>query len=129
VLFIAYGPRVYAALEAAAELESRHGLTATVVNARFAKPLDRALFTREIPLHRLICTVEDHALQGGFGAAVIEMMHDEGITTAAVERFGVGDAFVPHATQDEQYAENGYDAASMAARIASALKVPLRRLK
>ncbi len=88
------------AVKAAQDL-SQLGIDAAVVNARFVKPLDRDLLRDlliEVP--RLI-TVEDNALQGGFGSAILEFMSEEGFSDIKVKRLGVPDRFIPHGTQDE----------------------------
>lgn len=120
VAFICFGPIVQTALKAAAVLESEDGISCTVINARFAKPLDRALLQAEVPRHDLVCTVEDHAIQGGFGSAVLECINDEQIPLRhPLLRFGVQDSFVPHATQSEQHQLNGYDVAGLVAAVRS----------
>jgi 1-deoxy-D-xylulose-5-phosphate synthase len=113
-LLVCFGPVIQNALVAAKTLEENHGITCTVVNARFAKPLDTELLRNELPKYEMICTVEDHALQGGFGSAVVEFANDEGISLkCAIKRFGVQDAYVPHGSQSEQHVMNGYDAKSI----------------
>jgi len=118
VLFIAFGPIIANALKAAEILEAKHNVSCTIINARFAKPLDKELLRAELPKYPLVCTIEDHAIAGGFGSAVMEFANDEGIELqSSIKRFGVGDAFVPHATQGEQHALNGYDAESLVSSI------------
>lgn len=100
VVIVGIGNTVVAAVKAAQDL-SQLGIDAGVVNARFVKPLDRDLLRNlliEVP--RLI-TVEDNALQGGFGSAILEFMSEEGFSDIKVKRLGVPDRFVPHGTQDE----------------------------
>lgn len=114
-LLIGFGPIVHNALLAAEVLSRDHGIECKVVNARFAKPLDTNLILNELPKFDLVCTIEDHALAGGFGSAVVECANDLGVNMrCAIKRFGVGDAFVPHATQSEQHKLHGYDADSIA---------------
>ncbi len=114
VLFIGFGPIVSYALAVAERMEQELNLSATVINARFAKPLDEELLRREIPNYELVCTIEDHAVQGGFGSAVLEFINDAGVSIQnPVKRFGVGDDYVAHASQAEQHAEQGYDATSI----------------
>lgn len=114
VLFICYGPQVYSGLAAAEELAHTSGIHSTVINARFAKPLDEDLLSAEMEAHKLVCIIEDHALAGGFGSAILEMVSDRALTThAPIKRFGVRDEFVPHASQDEQHRMNGYDTLSV----------------
>ncbi len=122
VLFLCYGPLTYRGLEAAARLHEEYGISATVINARFAKPLDEELFSEEIPRHRLVCTLEDHAIQGGFGSAVLEFANDAHlILDQPILRFGVRDAYVTHASQDEQHTMNGYDCDTIVRLVGQAL--------
>jgi len=116
VLIVCFGPIIQNAIVAADTLSRDHGIECTVINARFAKPLDVELLRRELPKYDTICTLEDHSIAGGFGSAVVEFANDEGIALRApIKRFGVGDSFVPHGTQAEQYAMNGYDSAGICA--------------
>jgi 1-deoxy-D-xylulose-5-phosphate synthase len=113
-LIIGFGPIVQNALQAATVLSREHSIECKVVNARFAKPLDTHLVLNELPKFDLVCTIEDHAIAGGFGSAVIECANDLGVNLrCAIKRFGVGDSFVPHATQAEQHKLHGYDAESI----------------
>jgi 1-deoxy-D-xylulose-5-phosphate synthase len=120
VLMIAFGPLVASAQQVAKRLREQNGLSATIINARFAKPLDTALLAAEMPKYPVVCTIEDHVLAGGFGGAVLEFVNDAGITLqSTVRRFGVGDAFVPHGSQAEQHALNGYDPESIYRELAA----------
>jgi 1-deoxy-D-xylulose-5-phosphate synthase len=113
-LLVCFGPIIANALRAAERLQSELGISCTVINARFAKPLDETLLASELPNYKLVCTVEDHSIAGGFGSAVIEFAQERNIPLQSnIHRFGVGDAFVPHASQAEQYAMNGYDSESI----------------
>jgi 1-deoxy-D-xylulose-5-phosphate synthase len=127
-LLVCFGPIINNALRAADKLHSELGITCTVINARFVKPLDEALLASELPNYKVVCTVEDHAIAGGFGSAVIEFAQERNIQLqSSIHRFGVGDAFVPHASQAEQYAMNGYDSEGIESyikgQLASARKV------
>lgn len=116
-LLLCYGPMVQYGLAVAGVLKTA-GLSATVVNARFAKPLDLELLAREIPKHPWVFTLEDHAIEGGFGSAVFEAVEDLALTPLnPLQRFGVQDRFVTHASQGEQHQMNGYDPESIASRI------------
>jgi 1-deoxy-D-xylulose-5-phosphate synthase len=113
-LIICFGPIISNALRAAEKLELSDGISCTVINARFAKPLDTELLARELPKYSVVCTVEDHAVLGGFGSAVVEFANDQKIPLrTTIKRFGVSDAFVPHGSQAEQHAMHGYDAESL----------------
>ncbi len=126
-LIVAFGPIVQTALQAAEILARDHQVSTTVINARFAKPLDTELLSAELPKYGLVCTLEDHALSGGFGSAVVEFANDAGLALKGpIKRFGVDDSFVPHASQAEQHALHGYDTKSLVAFISSATR--LRRV-
>jgi 1-deoxy-D-xylulose-5-phosphate synthase len=113
-LLVCFGPIIHNALAAAAKLEAERGITCTVINARFAKPLDTELLAQELPNYPVVCTIEDHALEGGFGSAVVEFANDQGIQLQTpIKRMGVRDEFVPHGSQTEQHAMNGYDVKSI----------------
>ncbi len=94
-VLLAYGAMVYRCLHAAEEL-SKRGVEVTVINARFAKPLDKELILELVRSHKLIMTVEDHALMGGFGSAVLELVADEREDVRKIVRSGIPDRFVEH---------------------------------
>ncbi len=121
-LLVCFGPIITNALLAADKLQAELGITCTIINARFAKPLDEKLLAAELPNYKVVCTVEDHSIAGGFGSAVIEFaqVHDVRLQTN-VHRFGVGDSFVTHASQAEQHTMNGYDSDSIFAHIQAQL--------
>jgi 1-deoxy-D-xylulose-5-phosphate synthase len=117
-LIVAFGPILANALKAADILATKHNVTCAVINARYAKPLDTELLRAELPKYPLLCTIEDHAIAGGFGSAVVEFANDEGLALQSpIKRLGVGDSFVSHATQAEQHAMYGYDADSIVAYV------------
>ena len=123
-LCIAFGPIASSLLELANNLRTEFGINITVINSRFAKPLDYELLKAEIPLYKTVLTVEDHSLSGGFGSAVVEFINDSGIAAqCAVQRFGVGDSFVPHGSQEEQCEMHGYDIGSIREYILSVCSV------
>ncbi|HEX8742932.1 MAG TPA: 1-deoxy-D-xylulose-5-phosphate synthase [Thermoleophilaceae bacterium] len=96
VALIGYGYGVPLSLRAADLLE-RHGVEATVVDARFAKPLDGELLTQLASEHELLVTVEDGVLQGGFGSAVGELLLDRDLAREArLIRVGLPDRYVTH---------------------------------
>jgi len=108
-MFLACGTLVGACLRAAERLRQEHGLRIGVVNARFAKPLDRTVALKAIEECGFVITVEEGCLTGGFGSAVLEAASDAGLSTAHVRRLGLPDHFVLHAERDEQLAEVGLD--------------------
>ncbi len=118
LLLMGYGTQVYPALQVA-EILSEHGIEATVVNARFVKPLDTELI---LPLAKRIgkvVTLEEGCLMGGFGSAVIEALQDNDILVP-VKRFGVPDILVDHATPDQSKADLGLSSPQMAKNILKA---------
>jgi 1-deoxy-D-xylulose-5-phosphate synthase len=98
VLIIGIGSTVQTAVEAAERL-NRDGIEATVINARFVKPLDRELIMTWARKTGKVITVEENVLQGGFGSAVLEMFQEESFFPAAVTRLGLPDSFVPQGKQ------------------------------
>lgn len=115
VLILAYGSMVHPSLQAA-EILKEHGISATVVNARFAKPLDTELILPLAEQSRLVVTVEEGCLMGGFGSAVAEALLDADLTVPLL-RLGVPDVWVEHATPEESLAELGLNSAGIAERI------------
>ncbi|MBD1843220.1 1-deoxy-D-xylulose-5-phosphate synthase [Cyanobacteria bacterium FACHB-63] len=115
LLMIGYGSMVYPAMQTA-EILSEHGIEASVINARFAKPLDEELI---LPLAQKIgrvVTLEEGCLPGGFGSAIAESLMDAGVVVP-VTRIGVPDILVDHATPDESKAALGLTPPQMADRI------------
>ncbi len=100
VAIVAIGNTVMPSLKAAHDL-AQLGIDATVVNARFVKPLDRELLLDVLARVPRAITVEDNVVQGGFGSAVAELLVDEGLTGVSLRRLGIPDRFIPHGTQDE----------------------------
>jgi 1-deoxy-D-xylulose-5-phosphate synthase len=108
-MFIAFGSLVGTCLRAAERLRQQHGLRVGVVNARFAKPLDRATVCKAVEECGFVITVEEGCLMGGFGSAVLEAANEAGLNTSHVRRLGLPDHFVLHAERDEQLSEVGLD--------------------
>jgi len=95
------------AQEAIGELKAE-GITPAHYDMRFVKPLDEEMLEEVFSKYKKVITVEDGCLQGGFGSAVLEWMVDHG-HAAKVVRLGVPDVFVDHGTQQQLWAECGYD--------------------
>ncbi|BDE05867.1 1-deoxy-D-xylulose-5-phosphate synthase 1 [Vulcanimicrobium alpinum] len=115
VAILALGNTVDVALDAY-ELLDADGVRPTVVNARFVAPLDETLLIELAETHHRFITLEEHSLAGGFGSAVVEFLSDRGIV-AAVERIGVPNVLVQHASQAAQRAQVGLSAENVAARV------------
>jgi 1-deoxy-D-xylulose-5-phosphate synthase len=96
---LAYGPMASVALEAADQLAAEHGIRASVVSARFAKPLDdECILSLARRTGGKLITLEDGVITGGFGSAVLELLADRGMTDVEVARLGIPDHFVEHGT-------------------------------
>lgn len=101
VAFLAVGPMVYKAKQAA-EILAESGIMATVINMRFAKPLDKAVLAKMAADKRLLITVEENVLAGGFGSAVAEVLADgDLLKQTSLLRMGIADTFVEQGTHDE----------------------------
>jgi len=112
VIILAIGRTVFEALTAYDMLQ-QYGVSATVVDCRFVKPLDVSLITHLVSEIPYVVTVEENALQGGFGSAVLECLCDQGISHFQVERVGIEDVFVEHGRQECLRADYGIDAAAI----------------
>ena len=120
VTLVAIGSTVYPALQAARTLRER-GIRATVVNARFVKPLDRELLIDAARRTGALVTVEENALQGGFGSAVLELLAAEGLCDVRVRRIGIPDRFIEHGSQAQLRKDLGLDADGITAAVAAFL--------
>jgi len=98
VAILALGATVYPALAAAEQLAARH-VEATVVNARFIKPLDEALLRDLGSRFAALLTIEENVVAGGFGSAVAEALDRLGLGHVAVHRVGIPDQFIDHGSQ------------------------------
>jgi 1-deoxy-D-xylulose-5-phosphate synthase len=112
VLMIAYGSMVHPTLQAA-QLLSEHGISATVINARFAKPLDTELIAPLAQSIGKVVTVEEGCLMGGFGSAIAESLLDLNVVVP-IKRIGVPDILVEHATPDESLGSLGLTSSEIA---------------
>lgn len=97
---IGLGPMLNVALNAADRL-AVEGCEIAVINPRFIKPLDEQLLDRVFHECRFVLTVEEAALMGGFGSAVLELANDRGWDTRNLRRMGLPDVFIDHAERDE----------------------------
>ena len=88
-----------ASAEGAAMMLAAQGVEATVVNARFIKPLDEEISIALIERCPRVITVEENALAGGFGSALLELLERRGITGVRIHRLGIPDEFVEHGNQ------------------------------
>jgi 1-deoxy-D-xylulose-5-phosphate synthase len=112
IIILAIGKMVGDALEASSILKEQ-GISAAVVNCRFVKPLDIELISSLAAKIPRLITVDENALQGGFGSAVMEALNGAGISGLQVERIGVPDTFVEHGPQQLLRSLYGIDAAAI----------------
>lgn len=115
LLLLGYGTMVHPALQTA-EILSEHGIEATVVNARFVKPLDQELILPLAEKIGRVVTLEEGCVPGGFGSAVAEALLD-GNVVVPVKRIGVPDVLVDHAQPNESKADLGLSNSQIADRI------------
>ena len=120
---LALGTMVHPALESAAELDLE-GVELTVVNARFVKPIDDALIIDLAGKYGILITIEENALQGGFGSAVIELLEQRGLNGIRVLRLGYPDSYIPQGEQHELRAMLGLDKTGIIASIRTFLDKP-----
>ncbi len=126
VLFVGFGPIVARALEAADALEAE-GWSIGVINARFAKPLDRQLILDQARGKRLLVTFEESVTTGGFGSGVLELVEEARLADPAYRDVGVrivgipGDRFVDHGSVADLRRVLRLDAAGLAAQVRETL--------
>ena len=113
IAIIAVGHHVQTAITAAEELEKEKGIKAAVINARFVKPIDKEMIIDIALRTRNLITIEENALAGGFGSAVLECLADAGITDINVRRLGLPDRFVEQGAQALLRKEVGLDTESV----------------
>jgi 1-deoxy-D-xylulose-5-phosphate synthase len=112
IAILAFGTLLYPALQAAETLD------ATVVNMRWAKPLDTALLQGIAARHTGLVTVEEGAVMGGAGSAVSEALHSAGVTVPLLQ-LGLSDVFIEHGDPAHLLALQGLDAAGIAKSVAA----------
>jgi 1-deoxy-D-xylulose-5-phosphate synthase len=108
-------------LEAAAERLAEEGISAAVIDARYAKPLDADLLESAARRCGTVLTAEDHAAQGGFGSAVREML-GERVPGTRLRSLGIPDHFVEHGDVEAQWRAAGIDQASVARQAVALLE-------
>ena len=113
LLVLAIGRAVHESVKAADRLAEK-GISATVVNCRFVKPVDQELIAALATVIPRIVTVEENVLHGGFGAAVIESLTDAGIDNFKIKRIAIVDQFIEHGAPDILRRKYGLDAEGIA---------------
>jgi 1-deoxy-D-xylulose-5-phosphate synthase len=123
VAILSFGTRLSEVLKAAEALSSR-GLTPTVIDARFAKPLDRDLILNAARHHEALITVEEGAV-GGFGSHVAQLLAEEGVFDHGLKfrSMVLPDIFIDQASPEKMYQVAGMDAAQIEAKVLETLNV------
>ena len=123
VAILSFGTRLAEVLKAAEALEAR-GITPTVADARFAKPLDRQLILDLAARHDVLLTVEEGAI-GGFGSHVAQLLADEGVFDSGLKyrSLVLPDTFIDQASPEAMYRIAGMDAAQIEAKVLGLLGV------
>lgn len=109
IAILAFGSRVYPAIEAAQAFAARHDIAVQVVNMRFVKPLDEAMIERLAENTQLFVTVEEHAVMGGAGSAVSEYLAKAQLVKPIIH-LGLDDSFMQQATHSQMLQQAGLDA-------------------
>ncbi len=120
VALIGYGSGVGKAIEAA-DLLAGEEIAVTVVDARFAKPIDAGLMAQLAAEHDLLVTVEEGVLAGGFGSAVWEVLNEAGTAPPRILRVGLPDRYVTHGKPALLHAEVGFTGERIAERVRAAI--------
>jgi len=113
VAIFAIGSMVYPSLKAA-EILAKSGIQSTVVNSMFIKPLDKTLILKLASKIDAFITVEEHALAGGFGSTLLELLADDGVRDIKVARIGLPDTFIEHGSRSILLREYGLTAENIA---------------
>jgi len=127
LLLVGFGPIVQRLVAVASELEA-DGLAATVINARWAKPLDEALIGEHAAGKRLVVTAEESAAMGGFGDGVLDALNRAGIHVP-LHKVALADGFVHHGAVDDLRRQQRIDAPGILAQVRDALGVSGARPK
>jgi 1-deoxy-D-xylulose-5-phosphate synthase len=124
LLLVGFGPIVRRLLTVAGELEAE-GLTATVINARWAKPMDEALLAEHAAGKRLIVTAEESAAMGGFGDGVLDALNRAGIHVPLL-KIALQDGFVHHGAVDDLRSQQRIDAEGIQVQVREALGIRVK---
>jgi 1-deoxy-D-xylulose-5-phosphate synthase len=120
LLLVGFGPIVQRLLHVAEILEQDHGLATTVVNARWAKPLDEELITAQAVGRRLVVTAEESAAMGGFGDGVLDALNRAGVRVPLL-KIALGEGFVHHGAVEDLRRQQRIDVPGMLVQIRDAL--------
>lgn len=127
VALLSFGPILQEVLQAADELE-KIGIFARVINARSIKPLDEAMLIQLGQEGIPIVSIEEAALQGGFGSYVLEFMNEQKFNTT-IERIGIPDEYIEHGSVSDLLVEVGLTEENIVNRVKVMIQKQLRALK
>jgi len=119
IAILAFGSCVNFALAAAEEL-AQQGIEISVADMRFVKPLDEALVTELASSHDQLICIEENAIMGGAGSAVLEYLSEQSITTPC-QLMGIPDRYIEHASPTQQLTDIGIDQVAIVAKVKSCL--------
>lgn len=120
VCLLPYGAMVAPCIDIVNQLKEE-GIEVGLINLRFAKPLCKDTFTEMVNNYDTIITLEDHALSGGVGSAILEMINEHDLDLGKLIRLGIPDHFVTFASREEQFKSIGLDNESIIETIKKAL--------
>jgi len=126
--FLAVGQHMLDLAKRSATRLLRHGFTSTIINARFIKPLDIPMLESLSRTHRLIITLEESSLAGGFGSAVMETLESLGLPMHVL-RFGIPDHFVEQGSHDELLLSLGLVPEHIESKVLKALKQTFKQVQ
>lgn len=115
IAILAFGSCVNYALDAADTLVQQ-GIEVSVADMRFVKPVDEALITELAKSHDQLICIEENAIMGGAGSAVLEYLSEQGINTPC-QLMGIPDRYIEHASPSEQFNDVGIDQAAIIAKV------------
>jgi 1-deoxy-D-xylulose-5-phosphate synthase len=124
LLLVGFGPIVQRLVSVAAELEA-DGLQATVINARWAKPMDEVLIARHAAGKRLVVTAEESAAMGGFGDGVLDALNRAGVAVPVL-KIALAEGFVHHGAVDDLRAQQRIDMPGILGQVRERLEIPAK---
>jgi 1-deoxy-D-xylulose-5-phosphate synthase len=123
ILLLPIGNRVYPALKAAEKLREQD-IDAAVINPRFIKPLDAELICLWAQQTGAVITIEDHAVSGGFGTSVLELLSANNLSSVKTRLLGYPDNFIEHGPQKTLWKNNHIDTAAIVRASHTLLDIP-----
>ena len=120
LLLVGFGPIVQRLVKVADAIERDHGLAATVINARWAKPLDEGLIAAQAAGRRLVVTAEESAAMGGFGDGVLDALNRAGVHVPLL-KVALAEGFVHHGAVEDLRRQQRIDVPGILAQVREAL--------